>query len=69
MIEDKKCCFARINDTTCNALTKKECKNCKFYKHRGAIRNNPFYAFSYDDMKKLKKDIEKRGINIEQVIW
>lgn len=67
MIEDKVNCFARIDENTCNALIKKECKNCKFYKHRAMIKNNPFYAYSYDDVKQLKKDINKRGIKITRI--
>lgn len=29
---DKINCFARIDLNTCGALTKKECKDCKFFK-------------------------------------
>lgn len=68
-MKDRTDCFAKINDTTCNALTKKECSNCKFYQPRTSIRNNPFYAYSYDDIKQLKRDLNIKNIKIEEVIW
>ena len=31
---NKKSCFAYINDNTCGALIKKDCKDCNFYRNR-----------------------------------
>lgn len=36
---DKIDCFARISEKKCNALRKKECKNCSFYKHKKEVPN------------------------------
>lgn len=69
IVTDQLNCFARINETTCNALNKKECRNCRFYQSRNAIKNNPFYAYSYNDLKRLKKELCKRNIKIEEVVW
>jgi len=69
MTEDKECCFARIDENTCNALVTKRCQHCRFYQHRADIKNNPFYAFSYKDIRQLKSDIKKRKIRIKEVIW
>jgi len=69
IVTDQLDCFARINETTCNALNKKECRHCRFYQHKAYIKNNPFYAYSYSDLKQLKKDISKRNIKIEEVVW
>lgn len=36
---DKMNCFARISAKECNALKKKECSNCSFYKCKEDIKN------------------------------
>lgn len=36
---DKHDCFARISESKCNALQKKECKNCSFYKPKSEVPN------------------------------
>ena len=54
-IEDKIDCFARINKEICNALIKKECKNCSFYKHKDDVSD-------YEEiLKKGKKELLKTG--------
>lgn len=66
----KKDCFAYIEEKNeCNALTEIECEKCPFYKNRNKIKNNPFYAYSYDNKKKHKRDMEKTKIKKSQVIW
>lgn len=40
---DKQDCFARISETECNALIKKNCDNCKFYKHYLEIKKYEKY--------------------------
>lgn len=65
-------CFAYKeidNKFECHALTSKDCKFCKFYKNRVSIKNNPFYAYSYDDIKRLQRDIKKRKIKIKDVMF
>lgn len=47
---DKIDCFARINESICNALNTKECKNCRFYKHKKDVPNYSIY------LKKEKKN-------------
>ncbi len=37
--EDKIECFARINKVNCNALKKKHCHNCSFYKDKSEVPN------------------------------
>lgn len=44
---DKQDCFARISEYECNALIKKQCKNCNFYKH-------------YQDVMKYEKYLPKK---------
>lgn len=41
--EDKIHCFARLSSKKCNALKKKECKNCSFYKHKDEVQNYEKY--------------------------
>lgn len=48
---DKLDCFARINESICNALNTKECKNCRFYKHKKDVPNYSIY------LKKGKKEL------------
>ncbi len=36
---DKLECFARISENVCNALRKKECSNCSFYKNKKEVPN------------------------------
>lgn len=59
---NKKSCFAWIDNEKCNALTEKECKNCKFYKKRKAIKNNPYYPYSYKSMKDFETDLKKYNL-------
>ena len=48
---DKIDCFARINESICNALNTKECKNCRFYKNKKDVPNYSIY------LKKGKKEL------------
>ena len=64
----KENCFANRKDGECHALIKKQCEGCKFYKAKERVKNNPFYAFSYLDKERHKKDIEKYRIKKEQVL-
>lgn len=48
---DKLDCFARINESICNALNTKECKNCRFYKNKKDVPNYSIY------LKKGKKEL------------
>lgn len=45
----KKKCFADRKDGTCHALSKKKCKDCKFYFPRKNLYHNPFYEYSYEN--------------------
>jgi len=40
---DKIECFARISKYKCNALIKKDCKNCNFYKDKKKVVNYKQY--------------------------
>lgn len=42
-MNDRKDCFARINEKTCNALIEKKCENCHFYKHKSNVKNYSKY--------------------------
>ena len=48
---DKLDCFARVNESVCNALSTKECKNCSFYKNKKDVPNYSTY------LKKGKKEL------------
>lgn len=65
----KKDCFAYIKENKCNALIEMNCEKCPFYKKRNEIKNNPYYAYSYSDKKRHKKDMDKNHIKESQVIW
>lgn len=52
---EKTNCFAYINNHRCHALDTKNCVNCKFYKDREEIKNNPFYPFSYKSLEEYKE--------------
>lgn len=68
----KKNCFAyceKKGEPYCNALCDCNCNNCSFYKERQQIKKNPFYAFSYDNEMEHLKDVKKRNIKEECVIW
>lgn len=57
MNEDKSDCFARIDDNTCNALVKKDCKNCSFYRPKCEVPN-------YEKFLRLgKKELVKKNEN------
>lgn len=67
----KKDCFAykeTNNKPTCHALTELDCKNCRFYKKREHIKNNPFYAYSYTDIGHFKYDINKHKIKEQDIL-
>lgn len=68
-VKDRIECFARRDEFSCNALTEKGCCNCKFYKHRSKIKNNPFYAYSYENKDRFMKDVKRYHIKQEQIIW
>lgn len=68
-MNDEESCFARINKKRCNALNKKDCKNCKFYSDRSKIVNNPFYPYSYKDLKRFERDKKRYNIKDEDVVW
>lgn len=67
--DDATNCFARIDCTHCNALIKKECKDCPFFKYRSEIKNNPYYGYSYDNPEKHKADMKKYKIDPDDVIY
>ncbi len=72
MIDVKKDCFAYIkkgNKEECHALTELDCKNCRFYKSKYEVENNPFYAKSYVSKEEHQKEMKKRNIKEEQVKW
>ena len=45
---DKIDCFARISKIKCNALKKKECKNCNFYKNKSQVPDYKKYLLMKD---------------------
>lgn len=54
----QKYCFAyyeKDNKPKCNALNEIDCTNCKFFKKKAQIKDNPFYAYSF----KTKEEYEK----------
>ena len=53
-VEDKVNCFARISATECNALSKKECANCGFYKHYTEVKGYEKYL----PRKFVRKEVE-----------
>lgn len=68
----KKDCFAyckKKGKYVCNALEDLCCEDCRFYKKRSEIKENPYYAYSYKDSAKHKEDIKKKNINKEAVVW
>ena len=69
MAIDRKDCFCRINEKKCNALTEKKCENCSFYKKRCEIKNNPYYAYSYKNLKKHSEDVKKYKVNPDDIIY
>lgn len=58
MDENRLDCFARIDETTCNALVKKDCKNCSFYKRKCEVPN--YERFLRLGKKELVKKNEKK---------
>ena len=60
-MEDKKDCFARINENLCNALLEKKCKDCSFYRHKDEAEDyKPILEKGKKELlKKTKKS--KRG--------
>lgn len=61
-------CFANRKDGTCHALTEKQCNNCKFYKHKAKVKNNPFYEWSYKNKERFKNDKRSRKIPDEYIM-
>ena len=51
---DKINCFARIDLNTCGALTKKECKDCKFFK-----TNDQVDGYTKIQIKLIKEEVQK----------
>lgn len=62
-------CFARIGSNYCNVLNEKKCKGCKFFKPKSEIKNNPYYAYSYDTPEQHAKDVERYKINPEDIVF
>lgn len=50
---DKLDCFARISKIKCNALKKKECKNCSFYKPKKEVPDYKKYL-QMNDLDEVK---------------
>lgn len=72
MSEMKKDCFAfckKKGKNVCNVLEDLSCEDCRFYKNRNEIKNNPYYAFSYKDKLKHKEDVKKMNIKKEAIVW
>lgn len=61
-------CFAIRKDGTCHALTKKECKDCKFYTPRCKIKDNPFYKYSWVNREKMETLIKRNLIKKEYIM-
>jgi len=49
-------CFARLSKIKCNALKKKECKTCTYYKKRSEVSNYEKYV-SKKDLVEWRKNI------------
>ncbi len=67
----KEDCFAHFkknNKSQCNVFKEMNCENCSFYKLRKEIKNNPYYAYSYEDKKQFKKDKEKNHVKDDQIV-
>ena len=67
MIKDERC-FAEVDSFTCHALTERHCIDCKFYKTKREIVDNPFYEFSYRNKDKIKNIKKRYYIREEQVL-
>lgn len=52
-------CFAKKDDGSCNALDRKTCFKCKFYKPKSEIKNNIFYPYSFTSKRLYKELIER----------
>lgn len=52
---DKPDCFARISKCKCNALSSKDCKECRFYQHYSKVQNYTKY-FSSKDLTERRKN-------------
>lgn len=68
----KKECFAyceKNGKPYCNALTECECKDCRFFTEKSKVKNNPYYAFSYEDKAEHLKEVKEKKIKEECVIW
>ena len=51
--------FAKKDDGSCNALDRKTCFKCKFYKPKSEIKNNIFYPYSFTSKRLYKELIER----------
>ncbi len=56
-MEDKKDCFARIDENLCNALLEKKCNNCSFYKHKDEVKD--YKSILEKGKKEILKNIRK----------
>lgn len=53
----------------CHALIELNCKNCRFYKLKSEVKNNPFYAQSFKNPVEHKAAMKKKNIKEDQVLW
>ena len=53
--DDKPDCFAWLSTLKCNALSKKCCKNCSFYKHKSQVPNYEKYLIEERKERNKKK--------------
>lgn len=65
-------CFAfkRIGKKCeCHALIELNCNNCRFYKNKNEVKNNPFYAKSFKSAVEHKNVMKRKNIKEDQVLW
>lgn len=68
----KKNCFAyceKKDKTYCNALSECECEGCRFFTEKAKVKNNPYYAYSYENKAQHLKDIKNKNIKEDQILW
>ncbi len=53
----------------CHALIELNCKNCRFYKNKNAVKNNPYYAASFKSAVEHKRVMKQKNIKEDQVLW
>lgn len=54
----KEHCFADKGDE-CNALKRKECEGCKFYKAKSKVKNNIFYPKSFKNYEEYLNAVKR----------